>query len=109
MTEIEKVKTAISYELRRFRNPGLGCSIKECPYADDKLNCWERLAHDILTVVERERPIKPTVSVDTWICSQCGHRLESQELIDDKENPQILVHEQFEYCPGCGRKVKWDG
>ena len=62
-----------------------------------------------LALLKEQEPIKPTLSVDTWICSKCGHTLESQELIDDKENPQVLVHEQYEYCPCCGRKVKWDG
>ena len=58
--------------------------------------------------LKEQEPIKPTVSVDTWICSKCGHTLESQELIDDKENPQVLIHEQYQYCPNCGRKVKWN-
>ena len=62
-----------------------------------------------IVLLKEQEPIKPTLSVDTWICSKCGHTLESQELIDDKENPQVLVHEQYEYCPCCGRKVKWDG
>lgn len=55
---------------------------------------------------KEQEPIKPTVSVDTWICSKCGHTLESQELIDDKENPQVLIHELYQYCPNCGKKVK---
>lgn len=63
---------------------------------------------EALELLKEQEPVKPTVSVDTWICSKCGHTLESQELIDDKENPRVLVHEQYEYCPCCGRKVKWD-
>lgn len=63
---------------------------------------------DALELLKEQEPIKPTVSVDTWICSKCGHTLESQELIDDKENPQVLIHELYQYCPNCGKKVKWD-
>ena len=86
------------------------CSEK-CPY--DKLgdsldDCVPQLARDAIILLKEQEPIKPTLSVDTWICSKCGHTLESQELIDDKENPQVLVHEQYEYCPCCGRKVKWE-
>ena len=73
------------------------------------LKCMENLMMDALELLKEQGPIKPTVSVNAWICSKCGHTLESQELIDDKENPQVLVHEQYEYCPCCGRKVKWDG
>lgn len=63
---------------------------------------------EICDLLKEQEPIKPTVSVDTWTCSKCGHTLESQELIDDKENPQVLIHEQYQYCPNCGREVKWN-
>lgn len=72
------------------------------------LKCMEDLMADALVLLKEQEPVKPTVSVDTWICSKCGHTLESQELIDDKENPQVLVHELYQYCPNCGKKVKWN-
>jgi len=78
-------------------------------YAPMKVNGRCQMYFDgAILLLKAQEPIKPTVSVDTWICSKCGHTLESQELIDDKENPQILVHEQYQYCPNCGRKVKWN-
>ena len=83
------------------------CKDTDCPYYEST-NCLELLRKDALILLKEQEPIKPTVSVDTWICSKCGHTLESQELIDDKENPQVLIHEQYQYCPNCGRKVKWN-
>jgi len=81
-----------------------------CPYWGSGLHggseCKE-LAREALSLLREQEPIKPTLSVDTWICSKCGHTLESQELIDDKENPQVLIHEQYQYCPNCGKAVKW--
>lgn len=65
-------------------------------------------ASRVVEMLKEQEPVKPTISVDTWICSKCGHTLESQELIDDKENPQVLIHEQYQYCPNCGRAVKWE-
>lgn len=80
----------------------------ECPYREiDTCANIARLHADALALLREQEPIKPTISVDTWICSKCGHTLESQELIDDKENPQVLIHEQYQYCPNCGRAVKW--
>lgn len=70
--------------------------------------CRKTLLKDALELLKEQEPTKPTVSVDTWICSKCGHTLESQELIDDKENPQVLIHELYQYCPNCGKAVKWD-
>ena len=85
-----------------------GCQ-SDCPYyASRVVTCFRAMAADALALLKEQEPIKPTVSVDTWICSKCGHTLENQELIDDKENPQVLVHELYEYCPHCGRAVKWD-
>ena len=83
----------------------------DCPYngAAHYNICTHQLLTDAIALLKEQGPIKPTVSVDTWICSKCGHTLESQELIDDKENPQILVHELYDFCPVCGKAVKWDG
>lgn len=83
-----------------------GAECPNCPYWQDD-DCVETLNADVLALLKEQESI-PTVAVDTWICSKCGHVLEGQELIDDKENPQVLIHEQYQYCPECGRKVKWE-
>ena len=95
---------------------GLECctsdvSCAECLYRgkrDGALNCVRELSADALELLKEQKPIKPTLAVDTWICSNCGHRLESQTLIDDKENPQVLINEQYDFCPQCGKAVKWN-
>ena len=86
------------------------CPGKECPYVPPTYEeeCVNVLCADALELLKEQGPIKPTVAVDTWICSCCGHTLESQELIDDKENPQVLVHEIYSFCPNCGKAVKWE-
>lgn len=80
----------------------------ECPYNELKMPCTRALARDALELLKEQEPVKPIVAVDTWLCSNCLHTLESQELIDDEENPQILVHEQYNFCPQCGKAVKWE-
>ena len=98
---MDKLKTVIDH-------------LQDCiDYMDrDRKRHWVFVRGDVVRaafqLLKAQEPIKPTVSVDTWICTKCGHTLESQELIDDKENPQILVHEQYQFCPNCGRAVKWD-
>lgn len=66
------------------------------------------MIEDAIVLLREQEPVRATVATDTWICSKCGHSLESQDLIDDKENPQVLVHEIYQYCPNCGRAVKWE-
>lgn len=91
-------------------NPVETCG--KCPYFikdnEPDVGCVDILMLDALELLKAQEPIKPTLAVDTWICSNCGHLLESQTLIDDKENPQVLVNEQYDFCPQCGKAVKWD-
>ena len=56
-----------------------------------------------IEALKEQDPVKPIVDVDTWVCGKCGHRLEKQELLGDN----LLFHEQFDYCPQCGKKVDW--
>lgn len=51
-----------------------------------------------------QEAVKPEVDVDEWRCGKCGHPLEHQEMLGSN----ILFHEQYAYCPNCGRKVKWE-
>lgn len=60
-----------------------------------------RKAHDML---KKQEPVEPYVDVDVWKCGNCGHELEDQKLIGDN----ILFHEQYAYCPNCGRPVKYN-
>lgn len=69
---------------------------------------YQEIPDNVISMLKEQEPAKPIVNVDTWICSKCGHTLESQELIDDNENPQVLIYEQYNYCPNCGRRVKWE-
>ena len=56
-----------------------------------------------VVALKRSVPAAPKVLVDTWVCGDCGARLERQCLI----GPDVLMDENFNYCPGCGRKVDW--
>ena len=57
-----------------------------------------------LNLLEAQEPVDPEVDVDEWRCGKCGHPLEHQEMLGSN----VLFHEQYAYCPNCGRKVKWD-
>ena len=54
--------------------------------------------------MRKKKAVKPIVDVDEYKCSNCGHTLEKQVLL----SPNILLHEFYKICPGCGRKVKWE-
>ena len=76
---------------------------KSCPYKHVN-GCVDQVLEDALELLKAQEPVKPVVDVDTWTCGNCRHTLEHQELLGDN----VLFHEQYDYCPMCGRKVKWD-
>lgn len=64
-----------------------------------------KVIDDIAALLKAQEPIEPKVDVDEWRCGNCGHKLEHQELLGEN----VLFHEQYSYCPQCGRAVKRDG
>lgn len=75
-----------------------------CPYDSIDLRCRAKLRDDIMALLKAQKPVEPVVDIDTWKCGNCGHTLEHQELLGDN----VLFHEQYNYCPECGRTVKWE-
>lgn len=59
---------------------------------------------DALALLKAQEPVEPKLDVDEWRCGNCGHKLEHQELLGDN----VLFHEQYNYCPNCGKAVKWE-
>ena len=79
-----------------------GCS--DCPY-DEDFNCLgcDVMLRDALTLLKALEPVEPILDIDEWKCGVCGHKLEHQELLGEN----VLFHEQYNYCPDCGRAVMW--
>lgn len=85
-----------------------GFACNQCPYKDMESTCHSRtegdLISDALDLLKAQEPVKPVLDIDTWKCGNCRHTLEHQELLGDN----VLFHEQYNYCPECGRAVKWE-
>lgn len=65
--------------------------------------CLQNLIAAAYDALKAQEPVKPVIDIDTRKCGNCGHTLEHQELLGDN----VLFHEQYDYCPICGRAVKW--
>ena len=48
---------------------------------------------DVIALLKEQEPVKPIRLENWWKCPSCGGN--------------IVVN--MKHCPGCGRKVKWDG
>lgn len=75
-----------------------------CPFdALEPFDCQKQLRADAIALLKAQEAVKPVVDIDTWKCGNCGHALEHQQLLGDN----VLLHEQYNYCPECGKAVKW--
>ena len=65
-------------------------------------NLLEFLDEAIAMLKEKEA-IKPYIDIDEAKCPICKVKLTRQELLGE----DVLFEDFFDYCPSCGRKVKW--
>lgn len=73
--------------------------------AKDVLQTAQERWCDTCELMKAQEPVEPVADIDTWKCGNCGHALEHQHLLGD----DVPFYEQYNYCPECGRAVKWDG
>ena len=81
------------------------CEVTECPYRDDKCGCVHELAHDagllISELLKAQEPVEYVVHCKNadlsngteFACGECGGS---------------LLHKKVNYCPWCGRAVRWE-
>ena len=105
MADIEKGITTlheqVSKAIELCYTAGYNCN--KCPYYN-QYDCNHWLMRDALFMLKKQEAIEPHLDVDEWKCGNCGHDLEHQEMLGDN----VLFHEQYNYCPRCGRAVKWE-
>lgn len=82
---------------------GLGCD--RCPNLHTE-DCEGLLHHFALELLKAQEPVKPTEPDEdnTKYCGVCGSAV-GYEVIE----PSGLGYVRYNYCPNCGRAVKWDG
>lgn len=82
----------------------------DCPYF---LKCFPdvglatpfvSLMTDALSMLKEQEAVKPILEQDSMVCGVCGHEVIWQKMLGDG----IWADEELDYCPHCGRKVKWD-
>lgn len=74
-----------------------------CPYSS-KVGCdLNQILADALTILKEQEAVKPYIDIDEAKCPICKVKLTRQELIGE----DVLFEDFFDYCPRCGRKVKW--
>ena len=93
MIEREKLITAIERAREQSKEFGLNFIIVKFKETDL-----------ILKLLKEQEPVEPLVDVDTYVCPNCGHRLEHQGMLGDN----VIFDEWYNFCPACGQAVKWN-
>lgn len=66
---------------------------------------WKQALRDAIALLREQEPVVPENHMPDETCPACGAAFIG-------ELSYYLGHtykKYYAYCPGCGRKVKWDG
>ena len=88
----EKIVKAIRGQIdlaKRLGNPNIFFSISE--------------GEILMSMLEEQEAVEPILEQDSMVCGVCGHEIIWQKMLGDG----ILADEELDYCPKCGRRVKW--
>ena len=99
--QIDKEKVIKGLECSANNNAA--CS-SDCPYYENAVSarCFQAMTRDAIALLREQESVKPIVGeYGTRLCGNCG---EEVGVISDSTPYKIRKN----YCPECGRKVKWD-
>ena len=59
---------------------------------------------EITELLKEQEAVEPILEQDSMVCGVCGHEVIWQKMLGDG----IWADEKLDYCPHCGRPVKWE-
>ena len=101
MTDREKIigeLEVIKYFFRQCREHfSLGSDV------ENSLFDLQEAASEAITLLKEQEAVEPILEQDSMVCGVCGHEIIWQKMLGDG----IWADEELDYCPHCGRAVKW--
>lgn len=73
---------------------------------NDHVNLPVAMIEDIRALLKAQEPVKPVPAIDDvgdWLCGNCYQSVVGTEELDASG----FVPVKFNFCPNCGREVKW--
>jgi len=78
--------------------------LDDWPYAATRvIDIMERL-EQVKALLKEQEAVEPIFEQDSMVCGVCGHEVIWQKMLGDG----IWADEKLDYCPHCGRLVKWE-
>ena len=104
MTDREKVITHLD-DMRLFADTRVHqiVSPENWEIYSELCNFIDLVKEEILDLL-KEQEEKPYIDIDEAKCPICKVKLTRQELLGD----DVLFEDFFDYCPHCGKAVKWN-
>ena len=105
MTEIEKVIKGLEGVYRCISPVTHTCG--DCPYQDNHVECERRVINDAIILLKEQEPTMVIESENMYTglpithCPKCGRSLD-RYLYGRRQEGEI------NFCPYCGRGVKWN-
>lgn len=59
---------------------------------------------EAVRLLKEQEAVEPVLEQDSMVCGVCGHDVIWQKLLGDN----TWADEELDYCPHCGRQVKWE-
>ena len=95
---------------------GLECCTKDececCPYenvcfGDDEVELFDTLERDALALLKAQEPmmVEERTDTNTINCPKCGQQF---ARVGRDKSIYLDTDEEPNYCPKCGRAVKWE-
>lgn len=105
MPDMEKVILALKIHADGCGYRSHHCDAMECPYRYGDESCdIEEMCRDTLELLQEQEAVEPIFEQDSMVCGVCGHEVIWQKMLGDG----VWLDEQLDYCPKCGKKVKWE-
>ena len=94
MPDREKVIKGV-HDARRY--------LEDREWVDKSVGVHIDALNDALALL-KEQEIVPYIDIDEAKCPDCKVKLTRQELLGE----DVLFEDFYDYCPRCGKKVKWN-
>lgn len=83
--------------------------LNDCVEASKSDNTWvfvrKDIVEDALVLLKEQDAVEPKFVMNEWRCGACGHVVLTYSF-DTNEGKMGKV--MANYCPSCGRSVKWE-
>ena len=102
---MDREKVIKAWEIFRDSNPYEICSGREFRAIREPEYCMGQMIEDTIALLKEQEAVEPKFVMNEWRCGACGHVVLTYNFdINEGKMGKVMAN----YCPSCGRSVKWE-